>query len=291
MRETWIIAMYLVLLASYPSFSCAEEPDSGDSHPQRLEIPFELYNGHLMVARGSIGHLKNVKILLDTGKSPSAISKEIAGQLSLKGTAESLIFSNGELPVDSVLLPELKLGAWHVTSVRVLVQDLSYLRRSVRDSVGAIVGLDVLSTENFLIDYWRKKIVFGPVRTLRNSVRFSQQKPFLTVRAQIDGQQLRLLVDSGTYGLLIYRERLKTYPAGFSTRQDASISTAAGSMRTAWFRASRVSLGETNLGPEDILIADVIPDARYEFDGLLGFAQLRFQKVWFNFQDGTLAWE
>ena len=288
MRETWIAAMCLVVLASYP---CAAESERGGNHPQKLEIPFELYNGHLLVVKGMVGHLKNVRILLDTGKSPSAISKELAEQLGLKGKTESLVFSNGELPVETVILRQLNVGAWHVTSVRVLVQDLGYLRRSVGDSVGAIAGLDVLSTENFLIDYWRKKIVFGPVKILRNSVRFSQQKPFLTIKAQIEGQQLRLLVDSGTYGLLIYRERLKTYPAGFSTGQDASLSTAAGSMRTAWFHASQVSLGETNLGPKDILIADVIPDARYEFDGLLGFAQLGFQKVWFNFQDGTLAWE
>jgi hypothetical protein len=32
---------------------------------------------------------------------------------------------------------------------------------------------------------------------------------FLTVNAQIDGQEPRLLVDSGTYGVLVYRERLK----------------------------------------------------------------------------------
>ena len=291
MRETWIIAMCLVVLANYPSFSCAAEFESATTHPQRLEISFELYNGHLVVVKGTVGPLNNVKIVVDTGKSPSAIGKELAEQLGLKGKTESLVFSNGDLRVESVILPQLSLGAWQVTSVRVLVQDLGYLRRSVGHSVDAIAGLDVLSTENFLIDYWRKKIVFGPVKTLRNSVQFTQQKPFLTVRALIDGQELRLLADSGTYGLLVYRKRLKTCPAGFSARQDASLSTAAGSMPTAWFHAFRVSLGNVTLGPKDIVIADVMPDPRYEFDGLLGFVQLGFQKVSFNFQDGTLAWE
>ena len=229
--------------------------------------------------------------MLDTGKSPSAISKEIAGQLGLKGKAESLIFFNGELTVESVVLPQLNLGAWRVASLRVLVQDLGFLRRSIKDSIGAIAGLDVLRTKNFLIDYRRKKIVFGPVKPLRNSVQFSQQNPFLIVNAQIDGQRLRLLADSGTYGVLVYRERLKTNPAGSSARQDASVSTAAGSMPTERFHASRVQVGDANLGPKDILIADVIPDPRYGFDGLLGFAQVGFQKVWFDFQHGMLAWE
>jgi len=288
--ESWITAMYLFLLASYPSFSCAEF-ESKVGHSQRLEIPFELYNDHLVVVKGSIGHLKDVRIMLDTGKSPSAISKEIAGQLGLKGKAESLIFFNGELTVESVVLPQLNLGAWRVASLRVLVQDLGFLRRSIKDSIGAIAGLDVLRTKNFLIDYRRKKIVFGPVKPLRNSVQFSQQNPFLIVNAQIDGQRLRLLADSGTYGVLVYRERLKTNPAGSSARQDASVSTAAGSMPTERFHASRVQVGDANLGPKDILIADVIPDPRYGFDGLLGFAQVGFQKVWFDFQHGMLAWE
>ena len=96
MRETWIIAMCLVVLASYPSFSCVAEFESATTHPQRLEISFELYNGHLVVVKGTVGPLNKVKIVVDTGKSPSAISKELAEQLGLKGKTESLVFSNGD---------------------------------------------------------------------------------------------------------------------------------------------------------------------------------------------------
>lgn len=62
-------------------------------------------------------------------------------------------------------------------------------------------------------------------------------------------------------------------------------------MHARWFRASEVSLGEDNLGPQNMVIADVDPDPYYDFDGLLGFTKLGFQKVWFDFDNGLFGWD
>jgi predicted aspartyl protease len=267
------------------------QPDHNRPVAQDAQIPFELYNDHLIVVRGSIGSIKNVRVLLDTGKNPTAISQEIAEQLNLHGNRESLLMSNGKIEVQSVSLPDIHVGALHAESIKVLVQDLSYLQRNLGVSIGGILGLDVLHTGSFMIDYRKKKITFEPSEVGRKAVHFETQLPFLTVKAVIQGQEVRLLVDSGTSRLLVYRKRLKQTLAPVRTDLDPMMSTATGAMHAGWFRASEVSLGQENLGPQIMIIADVDPDPRYDFDGLLGFTKLGFRRVWFDFDHNLLGWD
>jgi predicted aspartyl protease len=292
-RSRWVLVLvYLGSISLLDRRGASAEPDNSlRAATQRNEIRFKLYNEHAIVVRGDIGSLKNVPLMLDTGKSPTAISKEIANRLNLHGNRQSLLFSNGTVEVQSVTLPSLRMGDLHMADVRVVVQDFDYFRKSTGISLAGIVGLDVLSTGNFMIDYRKRKIVFGRVEIGRKTVQFETRVPFLTVKAQIDGQVVRLLVDSGTSGLLVYSKRLNKRPEATSTERDSLISTAVGPMLTTWSGATEVLLGKENLGPQSILISEVEPDARYDFDGLLGFFKIGFRKVSFDFINGSFSWE
>lgn len=57
-----------------------------------------------------------------------------------------------------------------------------------------------------MIDYWKRKIVFGLAKAARKSVRFERPTPFLTAKDKIARQEVRLLVDTGAAGF--YRNRL-----------------------------------------------------------------------------------
>src|SRR5712664_577716 len=107
----WTSTLCIALLGSFPGFSCTACPSPRDrEHVEKSatgkgEIPFELLNDHLIIVKGTIGPLENVNIMLDTGKSPTAISKKIAEQVNLRGNQESLLLSNGKIEVQSVILP------------------------------------------------------------------------------------------------------------------------------------------------------------------------------------------
>ena len=51
------------------------------------EVPFKLYRGYVIVVRGSIGGLKNLNFLVDTGAVPSVVDARIARKLHLRGQA------------------------------------------------------------------------------------------------------------------------------------------------------------------------------------------------------------
>jgi len=291
-----VMVSLVAFLVSFPGSLCLGSPSPRQADPledqstAKAEVPFELYNGNLIIVKATLGPVKDVNLILDTGTSPTAISKKMADRLKLQGKTESLQTLNGTIQTQSVILPRIEIGPLHADSVRVVLQDLSFMEQSLGISLGGIAGLDILSTGSFAIDYRRRKIVFGPIAASTQAVRFETQAPFLTVKAMIEGQEVRLLVDSGTWGLLVYRNRLRTAQEQLRFDPNASISTAGGVTHVRWFRAV-VSLGKDNLGARNVAIADVDSDPQNDFDGLLGFAKLGFRKVSFDFENGLFGWE
>jgi len=281
-------ALLLAIASTCSGSSAAKE--IGGAKRQKIEIPFEVYNGNLIVVRATVGSIKNVNFILDTGTSPSAINQSMAARLNVRGKARLLQTLNGTVQAQSVMLPRIQIGPLHADSIMGVVQDLTFMERSLGISLGGIAGLDILSTSSFMIDYRRQKITFGPVAVREKAVRFETQIPFLTVRAKIEGQEVRLLVDSGTWGLLLYRNRLRTVPEHLHLDPLASISTAGGTTKVRWLSAE-VSLGKDNLGTRNVAIADVDSDPQNEFDGLLGFAKVGFHNVSFDFENGLFGWE
>jgi predicted aspartyl protease len=286
----------VALLVSFPGLLCVASsspiPREGgeDQSAAKAEVPFQLYNDNLIIVKATIGTVKNVNMILDTGTSPSAISQELADRLKLRGKTESLQTLNGTIQTQSLSLPSIQIGPLAASPVRVVVQDLSFMERSLGISLGGIAGLDILSSGSFTIDYRRRKVVFGPIAASAKAIRFETQKPFLTVKAKIEGHEVRLLVDSGTWGLLVYRNRLRTAQEQLRFDPIASISTAGGMTHVRWLSAV-VSLGSDNLGSRNVAIADVDSELQNDFDGLLGFAKMGFRKVSFDFENGLFGWD
>ena len=286
----------VALLVSFPGFLCVASSspipreDGEDQSAAKAEVPFQLYNDNLIIVKATIGTVKNVNMILDTGTSPSAISKELADRLKLRGKTESLQTLNGAIQTQSLILPSIQIGPLAAGPIRVVVQDLGFMERSLGISLGGIAGLDILSTGSFTIDYRRRKVVFGPIAASAKAIRFETQKPFLTVKAKIEGHEVRLLVDSGTWGLLVYRNRLWTAQEQLRFDPIASISTAGGMTHVRWLSAV-VSLGSDNLGSRNVAIADVDSDLQNDFDGLLGFAKMGFRRVSFDFENGLFGWD
>jgi predicted aspartyl protease len=286
----------IALLVSFPGFLCVASSSprpresAEDQSASKAEISFQLYNGNLIIVKATIGTVKNVNMILDTGTSPSAISKEMGDRLKLRGKTESLQTLNGTIQTQSLILPSIQIGPLAASPIRVVVQDLTFLERSLGISLGGIAGLDILSKGSLTIDYRTKKIVFGPIAASEKTVRFESQKPFLTVKAMIEGQEVRLLVDSGTWGLLVFRNRLQTTQHQDQFDSNVSISSAGGMTHVRWLRAG-VLLGNDNLGARNVAIADIDSDPQNDFDGLLGFAKMGFRKVSFDFDNALFGWD
>lgn len=257
--------------------------------PGKQEVSFRLYNGNLVVVNATIGTTKNVNVILDTGTSSTIIARKLADRLNLHGQTESLSMLSGTIRTESVVLPNIQIGPISKDSAHAVVQDLSFFENQLGVRLGGIAGLDLLRAQNFTLDYERRKIIFGDLTKFEKTVRFETQNPLLTVRAQVNGLEIRLLVDSGTPGLFVYRD----CPAAAkldSRFEESSFSIGGKASRVRWIRVI-VSLGDDSLGLQNVTVADEDADPQNGFDGLLGFVRMGFRRVSFDFENGLLGWD
>jgi Aspartyl protease len=203
-------------------------------------VPFELYQRHLVVTKGSIGRLNGLSLLIDTGTIPSMVDVRIARKLHLQAEPSMLVAFGQSVAIQSTVLKGFRIGALQTGPVPAGVSDLSYLEGVRTD---AIVGLDVLARTSFSIDYRKHVLTFSPGGREESVAPLELAWPFLTVRMTIAGQQVRLLVDTGSSDLVLFKSRM---PAGLSRapwRGDKTVQYASGAARLQRLDLRQVRLG------------------------------------------------
>jgi hypothetical protein len=195
------------------------------------EVPFELYQHHLIVTKGSIGPLNGLSLLIDTGTIPSMVDVRIARKLHLQAEPSMMVAFGQRVAIQSTVLNGFRIGALQTGPVPAGVSDLSYLE-GVR--IDAIVGLDVLARTSFSIDYRKHVLRFSPGGREESVAPLELAWPFLTVRMTIAGQQVRLLVDTGSSDLVLFKSRVPAALSGaLARRQDGAICVRRGALTAA----------------------------------------------------------
>lgn len=275
---TCSLAVIAAVLVSGPPLSSSEPlPD----------VPFELYQHHLVVTKGSIGRLDGLNLLIDTGTIPSMVDASIARKLRLQVEPSVLVAFGREVQVRSAVVDGIRLGSLHTGSIPTGVGDLSYLG-GVR--VDAIVGLDVLARVNFSIDYRAKVLRFAPAgrEDLTTPLEFAW--PFATVRMTVADEQVRLLVDTGSRDLVLFKSRLPAALARPPWRGDKTVQYASGPARLVRLELRHVGLGAHRLDKLAAWSLDRALDGYPpEIDGVLGLAALGCHRVRFDFERGELG--
>lgn len=263
--------------------------DNAPAVPPTESIPFKLYQGYVIVVEGSIAGRDRLNLMLDTGANPSVIDSALARQLGLTGTDAVLAMHNASVTVQVAEAPAIVLGPFVRTRHTVLLRDLSPLRMHTGVPIHAIVGLDLFANRSFTIDYQRRRLIFGPAE-LAFTAPFETGAPFVTLSVRAGRETLRLLVDTGTPGLMLFQSRL--HGRGLRVRHQG---VTESRNLAGWFRLDRVTVDELRLGDSQLhsmpaVVANDKADWGRTFDGLLGPAALGLKQLSFDFERGTVGW-
>ncbi len=88
-----------------------------------------------------------------------------------------------------------------------MVADFSKIGKSVGAHIDAIIGLDVIGATSFTIDFKKRRILFHPSEE-RHSASFTAGPQFIAIQLKTGNRQLRLLLDTGTSHLVLFRNAL-----------------------------------------------------------------------------------
>ena len=253
------------------------------------EVPFELYQHHLVVAKGAIGQLNNLSLLIDTGTIPSGLDQRIARKLHLQTEPAALVAFGQRVPVTGAILVDgFRIGSLRTGPVPVHVSDLSYLDGV---QVDAIVGLDVLSRTSFSIDYQARALNLEPADREDAVVPMEIAWPFVTVQMTIGGSLVRLLVDTGSSDLVLFRARMPVTLSNPPWRGDKIVQYASGPARLQRFELREASLGSHVWDKLAAWGLDRSVDGYPpNVDGVLGVMALGCRRIRFDFEQGEFGW-
>ncbi|HEY6274345.1 MAG TPA: retropepsin-like aspartic protease [Terriglobales bacterium] len=271
-------------------------------------VPFKLYRGHMIVVECSVGGLKSVTAIIDTGASETVLDMELVRKLSLAIQPDSATFITQQAKVWAVSIPGLRLGPIGVDRLEGIATDLSSLTADLGIRPQVLIGMDVLDRLSFVIDYHSRKLVFGQPPRLTHSAPLVSRNPGLglsggsgfrmtLIDANVLGKRLRLQVDSGFAGLLLYGDRTpdlareNVADGSRVGRGEAHIANLGQSLRARSFAPPDVQIGDWHASHAQILLVDGPPPESADFDGLIGTAFLSQRRVAFDFQNARICWE
>jgi hypothetical protein len=253
-----------------------------------VEVPFELYQRHLVVIKGSIGPLNGLSLLIDTGTIPSMVDARIARKLHLQAESSTLVAFGQQVAIQSTVLDGFRIGSLPSGSVPAGVGDLSYLQ-GVR--IDAIVGLDVLARRSFSIDYRTRVLTFVPEGREEAAAPLDVVWPFVTVTMTIEGEKVRLLVDTGSSDLVLFKTRMPAPLSDAPWRGDKTVNYASGAARLRRLDLRTVGLGAQTWDKLAAWTLDRVPHGYPQnIDGVLGVPALGCRRVRFDFERNEFGW-
>jgi predicted aspartyl protease len=266
-RLCWWLILLTILPLAKPA-AAASDTESG-------KLKFALYRDYLIVVRGSVGPLKNLNFLVDTGASPTVLDRNLAKKLNLVETPTNISVLDGSVLGSRAEVSSLQLGPLERDSLPVLVEDLTFFLKALPVRIDAVVGLDVLGKTPFEIDYPSQEIHFGAFSPLKNSLPFEIRAGLPIIDAELNHTLVHLLVDTGSPSLILFGPSTPRPVSPVRVSQVNSIGESE--RRQVWLEG--VKLGQTQFGTEPAYMVRSRTDGRTELDGLMSPVALGIRKI------------
>jgi len=255
-------------------------------------VPFVLYRGFSIVVRGSIGGIKGLNFIIDTGAVPSVVDNRISRRLGLVGQSDQVSVFARTVPAQRVVLPYVDVGPVHATGIEALAQDLSFIERSLGVRIDALIGLDVLGTRSFSIDYagsclWFDSLPYGtevwsPI---------VEGDSFAVIEIELNGIPARLMVDTGVKHLILFESRAPGLFAKNRIQSEKVSSNIGGKVQLKQVRPPLAMMGHIPLAVGSVFLLETPADLSLAIDGLLGVATLKPVRVDFDTERRAIGWK
>jgi predicted aspartyl protease len=287
--KQWLLSLACLCLF-FPSPLQADDQPGPSENASGSTLPFRLVSGYLIQVEGRIGDQIHLKFILDTGATISMVGERIAEKLKLDThTAQSFNFDRN-LQWKAATLPEVQFGPVRAANVAVLVGDLARYSEFA-GKADAIIGMDLLNLRNVTIDFGAGNLIFEATALKAYVPGGEPMTKCLMVELQVQDRPVRLIVDTGLEGILLYEERLRQSVPGLRTAGSIKNATVGGRMRVKQAILPDIVFGKRNRQVPVLLLPSPAADTLPGIDGIVGISALQARRVHFDFSGKTLSWE
>jgi predicted aspartyl protease len=288
MKSTFLVIAVCGLLFQLSTH--ANLQNSGASRTAN-ELPFRLSSGYLIEVNGRIGTQQlNRKFILDTGTTMSIINAKLAEKLKLTehGNLISVNFDR-KITWGVATVPFIQVGQVSGRNVDFLVGNLANYSDLARD-VDGIIGMDLLRTANFTVDYDARHIIFHSAEPGSSGTAHAPVIGCPVVVLYVQGQPLRLVLDTGVDEVVFFQGRVLKSVPGLSVAIPRGV-TWGRRIRARQIVVPGVGIGNTHMEVSALLIDSPPSNLLPGIDGLIGIKALKATRVNFDFPERTLSWD
>lgn len=283
------VACLLFLVLPSPCHS----QDSPEQEPDTPAVlPFHLSHRLLLVVRGRIGSLTNLRFVLDTGTTRTVVDRRVDDRLQLScGSKRHVMRFNRSLHLRLCTLPELQIGPLRMKHVPAFVASLPKLS-GLLDEADVVLGLDVLGASKFTVDYTSANVKFQHAEPPQPIVAEDPDDPLcFTVGIQVQGHPIRLILDTGVEGLFLYEDRLRKRVPHLKVAGALGKVNVGGTLPAERVTLPGVQLGKVARHWTIFLIADPPRNALPGIGGFIGISELNARRVTLDFIARNLTLE
>src|SRR5438874_10764421 len=109
-----LTALAMVGLGAQPGHSSSPKGDPVSAAVAQAAnltpLEFDLFEHHLIVVRGAIGQLEQLKLLIDTGSNPTVVDRRVAKKLSGSVQGSKSVAFGQRSQMLTTVLPDIRLG-------------------------------------------------------------------------------------------------------------------------------------------------------------------------------------
>ena len=239
----------------------------------------------------TIGGLRDLHFLLDTGSTRSAVSEAVAQRLSLRAVARTeVVTTTGASMAVVAALPATCLATQCTDDALAIITPNNALEFG-SERLDGILGGDVLTRGDFTLDYERRRFEWGGEtdgrrREDRLPMSLEEGRAIVTV-TQAGGLTLRLVADSGADRLILFDSQVVRSLSTSSGVNRFALQTLTGARRSEPVLIPVLRVGRVTWRDE---IAAVVPrPAGYPptIDGLMPLH--RFTSVSFRRDESAIV--
>jgi predicted aspartyl protease len=252
-------------------------------------ITFKLYRGYLIVAKCSVANQANLTAIIDTGTTETILDLSLVRRLSLGTWADSATSLTKDSEVQGVSIPDLQFGPVQIDKLNGIAMDLSAIGQKLGVRPDLVIGMDVLHRANFIIDYKFQVITFGTAQDLSHSAPLAPSSRLALIDSNLLGRSMRLQVDTGFNGFLLYGKRIAG--VGHPVETGARVDDVAEPSIVHSLGSPEVRIGNWHTSHMTVSVVEGAPSGMIEFDGLLGPRLLSTRRLAFDFDRRMLSWD
>jgi predicted aspartyl protease len=271
--------------------ACSLTPRAVLAADNENEVDFKLYRGYAIVVVGSVGNLKNLNFLVDTGAVPSVVDQRLAQKLRLTGPTEKLSVFTQKVDTQRIVAPDVRVGSLQAEALPVVVRDLSFAGEALGIRIDAMIGFDFLSQSPFTIDYESKKVIFGAIDPTLTAIPYEAHPGYALVELKIQKRSLRLVVDTGASDVVLFASATRDCQEAIKNVGQRTWSNMGGEIRVQQVQLKDAYLGRTAWGTQEVFILPEGGNLPAGIGGLLGVSSLRARRVGFDPEHRTIGWD